>query len=107
MKQTCSKCNLPLEEKRIGKKRYCLKCSNQYMKENRKKHSELTDLQRLKANCRSYLNVYTKRGSIKKEPCKVCGCEVVQAHHEDYIKPLEVIWLCVSCHIEHHKQFST
>jgi hypothetical protein len=102
-KITCSKCNENLEENRIGKNRYCLKCHNSYMRKNRKKHSELTDIQRFKANCRSYLNTYIKRGVIKKQPCSVCSNPIVEAHHEDYSKPLDIIWLCKVCHIKKHK----
>ena len=39
-----------------------------------------------------------------KDTCKVCGTnENVEAHHEDYSKPLEIIWLCRNHHREHHK----
>lgn len=103
MKTTCSKCNLPLEDNRVGKKRYCLSCHNEHMRNNRPKHSELSPEQRLKANCRSYVHSYLKRGKISKSPCSICGDINVQAHHEDYSKPLEIIWLCVKHHIEHHK----
>ena len=41
------------------------------------------------------------RGKIKKLPCAICGELKVQAHHEDYKKPLEVIWFCS----KHHKQY--
>jgi hypothetical protein len=35
--------------------------------------------------------------------CSKCGCECKpQAHHEDYSKPYEVIWLCAQCHFYHH-----
>jgi len=35
--------------------------------------------------------------------CPVCRREgMVHAHHSDYGKPLEVTWLCVRCHSEHH-----
>lgn len=74
------------------------------MKQTRKKHSELTEEQRMKANCRSYLHVYIKRGKIIKQPCKICGDLNVQAHHNDYSKPLEVQWLCPTHHIEEHKK---
>lgn len=39
-----------------------------------------------------------------KQPCEVCGVEDVQAHHCDYNKPLEVMWLCVKHHVEWHKE---
>lgn len=102
-KTTCSKCNSPLELNRIDKYRYCLSCHNEYMRKNRKRHSQLTDEQRLKANCRSYLNTYLKRGVIKKLPCSICNNIQSEAHHHDYTKPLDVIWLCRECHLSIHK----
>ena len=41
--------------------------------------------------------VALRNGGIVKEPC-LCGEEKVQAHHEDYSKPLDVIWLCKAHH---------
>lgn len=41
-------------------------------------------------------------GRLMKMPCEVCGCQNVQAHHDDYSKPLDVRWLCVKHHNEHH-----
>lgn len=75
------------------------------MRTNRKRHSELSEEQRLKANARSYLNVYLKRGLIEKGTCK-CGSKETEAHHEDYTKPLEVIWMCRECHLKHHQNIS-
>src|SRR5581483_2908660 len=43
-----------------------------------------------------------KTGLLIRRPCEVCGCEKVQAHHDDYSKPLEVRWLCHKHHHEHH-----
>lgn len=37
-----------------------------------------------------------------RQPCEKCGASKSQAHHDDYSKPLEVRWLCVSCHAGHH-----
>lgn len=39
---------------------------------------------------------------LKEEPCEVCGDLVVEAHHEDYSKPLDVNWLCRKHHLERH-----
>lgn len=35
------------------------------------------------------------------EPCEVCGSTKTVAHHDDYLKPLNVRWLCQG----HHKQW--
>ena len=41
-------------------------------------------------------------GKLVRQPCEVCGCEKVQAHHEDYTKPLNVEWLCRKHHLAKH-----
>jgi hypothetical protein len=41
-------------------------------------------------------------GILVKEPCTICGKTETQAHHYDYTKPLEVIWLCLKHHDELH-----
>ena len=103
MKTNCSKCSNPLESNRVGKQRYCLSCHNEYMRRTRPKHSELSDEQRIKANARSYLNEYVRRGKVIKQPCSMCGDDIAEAHHPDYNKPLEIVWLCRRCHLIHHK----
>lgn len=40
-------------------------------------------------------------GRLQKQPCWVCG-EQAQAHHPDYSRPLDVVWLCVSHHRQAH-----
>lgn len=44
-----------------------------------------------------------KTGKLKREPCVKCG-EKAEAHHPDYSKPLDIVWLCPTHHREHHKQ---
>jgi len=68
----------------------------------RPKHSELPDHQRLRAICRSYVNVYKKRNHIEKQPCQRCDWPFAEKHHEDYKKPLDVKWLCRECHLDEH-----
>ena len=46
-----------------------------------------------------------KSGKITKEPCSVCGSTYrIHGHHEDYYKPLEVIWFCPKHHSAYHKR---
>ena len=43
-----------------------------------------------------------RHGTLFKEPCCRCGNEKSIAHHEDYDKPLDVMWLCQACHKQRH-----
>lgn len=40
-------------------------------------------------------------GKLNRHPCAVCGAKA-QAHHADYSKPLDVMWLCPKHHAEQH-----
>lgn len=50
---------------------------------------------------------------IRKRFCEECGMvdppgtkpTKINAHHPDYNKPLDVMWLCKKCHFEWHKKF--
>lgn len=44
-----------------------------------------------------------RRGELRREPCCMCGCAKSHAHHDDYGRPLDVVWLCVVHHAEHHR----
>lgn len=41
-------------------------------------------------------------GRLSKSPCEKCGAIKVEAHHYDYSKPLDVVWLCRKHHLEAH-----
>lgn len=43
-------------------------------------------------------------GKMSKMPCAVCGCQKAEAHHDDYSKPLDVMWLC---HYHHRMRHGT
>lgn len=42
-------------------------------------------------------------GRMTKKSCEVCGRDDSHAHHEDYSKPADVVWLCPVHHSRHHK----
>lgn len=45
-----------------------------------------------------------KKGILKKQPCVYCKKKRVDAHHDDYSKPLKVIWVCRKCHSKLHRK---
>lgn len=55
---------------------------------------------------RAYAMVHRaiKSGKLVRLPCRVCGNRKSEGHHSDYSKPLEVDWLCFSCHRAEHGQ---
>ena len=42
-------------------------------------------------------------GKLKRQNCCKCG-KKAHAHHEDYSRPLDVIWLCPLHHAEVHRE---
>jgi hypothetical protein len=50
------------------------------------------------------VNNALKKGIITKpDKCSTCGCiSPLIAHHEDYSKPLSVLFVCKSCHKKRH-----
>lgn len=47
------------------------------------------------------------RGHLTKMPCEACGeTKLVHAHHDDYSRRLDVIWLCPLHHKQRHKILS-
>lgn len=72
----------------------------EYQRKRRSKHPEKS---------RAYLKVHRaiKDGSLKREPCEKCGDINTEAHHDDYLQPLNVTWLCFKCHRKHHGQNPT
>jgi hypothetical protein len=80
-----------------GHERICKSCRHQRQAEVRKgKHP-----------ARMQLTHAVGRQAILVRPdaCERCGAEgAVEGHHADYSKPLEVEWLCRSCHRLHHER---
>jgi hypothetical protein len=70
-----------------------------------KRHGDISD-----GRCHDlFEKALEKRIIIRKTTCDVCGMvndrdkSYIEAHHSDYSKPLDVMWLCRRCHYQWHK----
>lgn len=65
----------------------------------------LTSAESFKRKAQHAVSVELMMGRIK-NPGKCSSCEaitdVLDAHHEDYSKPLDIRWLCKPCHTQYH-----
>jgi hypothetical protein len=129
----CFKCErgLPLSEfykhpqMKDGHLNKCKDCTKKDAKENRNKNIEYYrqyDRDREYRKNPAYLKKYraankqrtrahrmvsyhVSKGNLTAQPCERCGTtERVEAHHEDYSKPLDVMWLCSIHHKARHKE---
>lgn len=57
-----------------------------------------------KWDARAKVSYAVKTGKlIRPSSCERCKTVTkIQGHHEDYSKPLEVMWLCKKCHVDRH-----
>lgn len=105
------------KEKNGRYKRYCLTCKRELQRKNRARYDAkdrarraervLRDKawsQRFPEKRRAHRRVYLaiqKGILIKPDHCSKCGATGrIEGSHDDYSKPLEVVWLCPRCHGE-------
>jgi hypothetical protein len=43
-----------------------------------------------------------RRGDLFRAPCVICGNPKSHGHHDNYDRPLDVVWLCQPHHVERH-----
>lgn len=52
---------------------------------------------------RDFARLAAQQAHPNPKPCEFCGAtENIHRHHDDYDKPLEIRWLCASCHKRFH-----
>jgi hypothetical protein len=114
----CSKCKsmLPISDfwrnknKIGGRERVCKTCSTARQKAQRQtdeyREKDKLYLQkhrnenRDKYRARWLVDYHLRKGNIQKpERCEQCKkMDKLTAHHKDYNKPLDIVWLCYECH---------
>jgi hypothetical protein len=84
--------------------------ARRYRKHKKKRHAlsdkykKLEGPARDKYLARRKLQWAVKTGKVRKlKGCQLCWRKAVHGHHENYSKPLEVIWVCQRCHTHLHK----
>ena len=117
--KTCFKCgrSLPISEfythpeMADGHLNKCKECTRKDVKTRRENHPERDYKTRLSAckkhptkkNAHMAVDAAIRAGILTRpECCSGCGCSDtehrIEAHHYDYSRPLDVIWLCTPCH---------
>lgn len=83
--------------------RACSDCHNAYMRawraQGRQKPGNPIALR-----ARAVVKMAIRRGTMRREPCSVCGATPSHAHHPDYARQRDVVWLCVTCHRNEHRR---
>lgn len=99
---SCNKCINKRKRLAYLKKKGDPKYLELYNSENIKKSEERIS-KKMKLACRIETRRLIFKGILKYAPCEICGTDKdIQCHHDDYMKPLDVRWLCRKHHVEYH-----
>ena len=92
----CKECGIKYKQKHY-EKNYAISYNN--TKEYRKSYPE-------KRRAFQAVQKAIKNGEIDRpESCSKCGkCGYIVAHHDDYDRPLDITWLCLSCDRQLHAE---
>ena len=119
----CQLCGLEFDaiesEVRRGGGKFCSRNCQRAYQARKNAEAMRTDLTRAERTCRwrstvpqevhaahDAVEVAIANGSLVRKPCEKCGAVRVDAHHDDYSRPLDVRWLCRGHHLEHHRSGS-
>lgn len=98
---------------------YCSKCATQWKRDYREKNPEtmkqidkrisdrlkVDPIEKLKRKSRRLTRAAVANGFLDKDVCVRCGSDQdIKAHHEDYKKPFNIMWLCIKHHEERHAE---
>lgn len=87
-----------MAQKKINPERHL--ATKRPVKKKKSRQEKWRDRNPLKTWAHSATQSGLRRGLIHKQPCEICGAEKAEAHHDDYLRPLAVRWLCRA----HHRQ---
>lgn len=72
---------------------------------NRERNAKWKAANREKYLAHKVVENAVKSGRLERRPCERCGSQyLVHAHHDDYSRPLDVMWLCPMHHRERHRE---
>lgn len=78
----CAHCGGPIDPERVGSPLYCLSC--------------MWEREKIRGRSGGAVHRALRAGTLVRQACEVCGTSDgrIDAHHDDYAKPLDVRWLC-------------
>jgi len=98
------------DPKRVqARKDYAERMKNDPIAKEKKKlyTKKYQDKHAIKRAAHLILGYEVKKGNITLTPCKKCfNTDDLNAHHEDYTKPLDIVWLCKTCHGKRHREIN-
>lgn len=121
--QYCSKCKVKdvpfIKYSSYGGVSYyrCRPCNSEHARKYRRTEKGMANIRKA---LRKSINKYPEKQFARKKvsnainkgllvrPLTCSQCNVhgrIEGHHLDYDRPLDVLWLCTSCHAKHHKDF--
>jgi len=98
-------CGQPVPYRLAARYEYkCVACWRRYAAEWQRRERAKGDAAHIKkTRARAVVFGLKRRGVLTPEPCARCGAVKVHAHHLDYDKPLEIVWLCRRHHDAIHE----